>query len=403
MKVRFSTRTQRFRFLIYASFVIQFLSLADCQETLAVQIQQIEKIGQARQINLPIRQIAPPVIGRIANVQEETKDEKQEDEPTIDTSSGQEKAPEIGKQFAQLHLLDGSIIGGDIAAESINVQTAYGMLTIPISRIVQIYPGLNSRPGLTEKITRLVELLGGPSSSERDLAQKELTSMGVEIRSVLDQLVNDNNAELKKRIAQIQASFEAEIAAREEELREVERSMIFDDTVVTPDFSIVGEIRQKQFDVKSKFGDLRVKLGDLKFADRAMGLTRPAIRKTVSVPAMAFFQTKPQSTGIRVSKGDKIAIRADGVVQWTNWNTSSTPEGLTNRSQWNGINSGKLAVRIGTDNSRCIQIGSSGSFVAKSGGVLYLGIAMRDSYATNSGYRWTGEYKARIVISPTGN
>ena len=203
-------------------------------------------------------------------------------------------------------------------------------------------------------------------------------------------------------MAQIQATFVEEIEANLEELIDVERSMIFADTIVTPDFSIVGEIQQKQFDVKSKFGDLKVNLSDIKLADRAIELTRPAIRKSVSVPAQSFFQSKPQSTGIRVNKGDKISIRADGVVQWTNWNTSSSPEGVTNRSQWNGINSGKLAARIGTDNSRCVQIGSSEDFVAKSTGILYLGIAMRDSYATNSGYTWTGEYKAKIIVTPKG-
>jgi hypothetical protein len=396
MKVRDWRRTRRVVFLVSESFLILFLPLALCDTTHAIQIQKIQVLPQGIQI-------VPPAIRRNGIVQADANEAKPEKvEPTIDTSAGQENAPEIGKQFAQLHLLDGSIIGGDIKAESINVKTAYGTLNVPISRIVQIYPGLNSRPEYTEKIIQLVEDLGGPSAAGRDAAQKELISMGVEIRTVLAQLGSGGNAERKKRIAQIQANFEEEIEANQDELLAIERSMVFDDTIVTPDFSIVGEILQKQFDVKSKFGDLKVNLGDIKLADRAIELTRPDVRKSVSVPAMAFFQTKPQSTGIRVNKGDKISIRADGVVQWNNWNTSSTPEGVTNRSQWNGINSGKLAARIGTDNSRCVQIGSRSNFVAKSSGILYLGIAMRDSYATNSGYTWSGEYKAKVIITPKG-
>lgn len=388
MWVRAWKQTRRIGFSIPACCVILVLPMANCPTSLAVQIQR-----------LPV-QFAPPV----AIIQEEeAKAEKPEkNEPEIDTSAGQEKAPKIGKQYVQLHLLDGSIIGGDIQTESIDVKTAYGMLTIPISRIVQIHPGLNSRPEFTEKISHLVEELGGTSASGRDAAQKELTAMGVKIRSVLNQLGSGGNAERKKRIAQIQAIFVEEIEANEEEFVEVERSVIFSDTIVTPDFSVVGEIQQKQFKVKSKFGDLKVNLGDIKLADRQVELNRPPVRKSVSVSAMAFFQTKPQSTKIRVNKGDKISIRAVGVIQWTNWSASSTPEGLTNRSQWNGINSGKLTARIGTDNSRCVQIGSNGDFVAKTNGILYLGIAMRDSYATNSGYTWTGQYKAKIVITPNG-
>jgi hypothetical protein len=186
-------------------------------------------------------------------------------------------------------------------------------------------------------------------------------------------------------------------------LAEIERPMIFADTIVTPDFSIVGEIQQQEFAVKSKFGALLIQLGDIKFANRKSDQGKEEIRKAIAVPAMAFFQKKPQSTGIRVNRGDKIAIRADGVVNWTNWNTSSSPEGLTNRSQWNGINSGKLTARIGSDNSKCVAIGNKSEFVAKSNGILYLGISMRDSYATNSGYSWTGEYKAKVIVNPKGN
>ncbi|MFT7631314.1 MAG: hypothetical protein ACI87E_002352 [Mariniblastus sp.] len=321
------------------------------------------------------------------------------DEPILDTA--QSKPVEIGKQFAQLHLQDGSIIGGEIKTQSIDIKTAYGTLTVPISRIVQIYPGLNSRPEFTQTITELVDMLGGPNSADRDSAQKELISMGIGIRVVLKGLGESENAEQRKRLALIQTAFDEELEANEEELMESERSMVFDDTIVTPKFSIVGEIQQKQFQVKSKFGELKVNLGDIRLADRQLNLKRPDVRKSVAIPAMAFFQTKPHSTGIRVNKGDRIVIRADGVVQWTNWSTSSTPAGLTNRSQWNGINSGKLTARIGTDNSQCVQVGSSGNFVAKRSGILYLGIAMRDSYATSGSYTWTGEYKAKIVVKLT--
>ena len=297
---------------------------------------------------------------------------------------------------------DGSIIGGDIQAEAITVKTAYGMLTVPISRIVRVYPGLQSNPELNTRIDTLVKDLGGKESAKRDGAQKELLRMGIKIRDILKRSQDGGNAERKKRLIQIQAELDELAEEAAEELEEVEPQMINEDTIVTPDFSIVGEIQQKEFKVVSKFGDLRVQLADIRLADRKIKETKSTIRKSVSVGAMAFFQTTPVKTSIRVNKGDKIEIKADGVVQWVNWSNSSTPEGLTNRSQWNGINSGKLTARIGSDNSKCVQIGSNASFVAKSSGVLYLGIAMRDSYASGtSGYTWTGAYKAKVVVKPS--
>ena len=326
---------------------------------------------------------------------------QEEDEPEISTTPRPNEQKKIGKQFAQLHLMDGSIIGGDFLAVDIDVKTSYGMLKIPISRIIKFQPGLNTRPDYVESISSLFEKMGDADEKTRTTAQKEILSLGVKNQMLLEQLASQANEDQKKLLAEIWKTFEEEAELNEDEMLPIDQPSALKDTIVTPDFSIVGEIQQKQFSLKSKFGDLKVELSDIKFADRSIETIGPDVKKTVAVPAEAFFQRTPKSTKIRVNKGDQITIRASGTVQWTNWNNTSSPEGLTNRSQWNGINSGKLTARVGKDNSRCVAIGTNGSFVAKSSGILYLGIAMRDSYAGNAnGYRWTGEYQAKIVVSP---
>jgi hypothetical protein len=326
---------------------------------------------------------------------------QEEDEPEISTTPRQSEQKPIGKQFAQLHLMDGSIIGGDFLTVEIDVKTNYGMLKIPISRIVRFQPGLNTRPDYVDSISLLFEKMGDADEKTRIAAQKELIALGLKNQNLLDQLATQANDDQKKLLSEIRKAFEEQTELNEEEMLSSDQPSALMDTIVTPDFSVVGEIQQKQFSLKSKFGDLKVELSDIDFADRSVETTGPDVRKTVSVPAEAFFQRTPKSTKIRVNKGDRITIRGSGTVQWANFNNTSSPEGLTNRSQWNGINSGKLTARIGTDNSRCVAIGNDASFVAKSSGILYLGIAMRDSYATNgNGYRWTGEYQAKIVVSP---
>ena len=330
----------------------------------------------------------------------EDKDKKTaQPEAEIDTKD-RPAEEEIGKQFAQLHLRDGSIIGGDIKTPTIDIKTEYGVLTIPISRVSKIMPGLNGNPKLKDNISNLVKGLGDAEVTIRDASQRDLIAMGPKIKKVLDTFNDGGLAERGKRLEEIRTALDEIAEDLEEGFLNSEAPLDYNDTVVTPDFSIVGEIQQKQFEVSSRFGRLQVQLGDIVMANRLINQTRPEVRKTVEVDAMAFFQTKPQSAGIRVHKGDKILIQADGVVQWTNWSNSSTPEGLTNRSTWNGINSGKLVARIGTDNSSCVAVGAKGDFVAKKSGTLYLGISMRDSYATNANYTWTGNYKAKIKISP---
>ena len=337
----------------------------------------------------------------VAEQTEPNTETPEEDEPEISTTPQPNQQKSIGKQFAQLHLMDGSIIGGDFLITDIDVKTSYGMLKIPISRIIRFQPGLNTRPDYIESISSLFEKMGDADEKTRIAAQKEIQSFGVKNQILLDQLATQANENQKKLLAEIRKVFEEEAELNEDEMLPTDEPSALKDTIVTPDFSIVGEIQQKQFSLKSKFGDLKVELSDIKFADRSIETTGPDVRKTVSVPAEAFFQRTPQSTKIRVNKGDRITIRGSGTVNWNNWNNTSSPEGLTNRSQWNGINSGKLTARVGKDNSRCVAIGTNGSFVAKTSGILYLGIAMRDSYAGNgNGYRWTGEYQAKIVVSP---
>ena len=325
---------------------------------------------------------------------------KEAAEAVIDTNDGPPKE-EIGNQFAQLHLRDGSIIGGDIKTPTIEIKTDYGLLTIPISRVSKIMPGLNGNPELKNRISSLVQGLGADDVVIRDTSQRDLIAMGLKIRKVIDTFDDGGLAERGKRLEEIRAEFDEIAESLEEDALAPETPLDYNDKVVTPDFSIVGEIQQKEFEVSSKFGRLKVLLGDIVMADRMINQGRPEVRKNVDVDAMAFFQTKPQSAGIRVHKGDKISIKASGVVQWTNWSNSSTPEGLTNRSSWNGINSGKLVARVGTDNSSCVAVGSKGDFVAKKSGTLYLGISMRDSYATSTSYTWTGNYKAKVRITPS--
>ncbi|MDC3223673.1 hypothetical protein OAU26_01935 [Mariniblastus sp.] len=374
------------------SLLILAIAFAITSEANAWQSDEVENEA-APKLKVPLK-ISPKLTKPDTATQEE-------DEPEISTTPRQSEQKPIGKQFAQLHLMDGSIIGGDFLTVEIDVKTNYGMLKIPISRIVRFQPGLNTRPDYVESISLLFEKMGDADEKTRIAAQKELIALGLKNQNLLDQLATQANDDQKKLLSEIRKAFEEQTELNEEEMLSSDQPSALMDTIVTPDFSVVGEIQQKQFSLKSKFGDLKVELSDIDFADRSVETTGPDVRKTVSVPAEAFFQRTPKSTKIRVNKGDRITIRGSGTVQWANFNNTSSPEGLTNRSQWNGINSGKLTARIGTDNSRCVAIGNDASFVAKSSGILYLGIAMRDSYATNgNGYRWTGEYQAKIVVSP---
>jgi len=329
-----------------------------------------------------------------------TEEEKPE-EPMIDSADG-DPVPSIGKKYIRFHMWDGAVVGGDVAIDRLLVKTEFGSLEIPIEKIKSFYPGLDSFPERKQMIDTLVEQLGDRDYDVREQAHRKLRGMGLQLRDQLSRFDDGGSAERNKHLTDLRKELDETLEDIEEEDENpdsVERAMIDGDKINTPDFSVVGKIQQPSFEISSKYGQLRIRLQDIRFADRSFNQPRMEIRKSLAVSGETFFQKEPKSTRIRVNKGDRITIRASGTVNWTNWNNIATPEGLQNQGSWKGIAGGALCARIGKS-GEVLKIGSKESFVAKKSGVLYLAIAMKDSYANNGSYRWEGEFKTRIVVQP---
>ena len=329
-------------------------------------------------------------------------------QPNLDEPAGirpPQKQPELPKKFVRFHMWDGSIVGGEVQMDTITVRTEFGQLEIPVEDVERCYPGLNSFPNLASKIEKLVENLGDKDFDIREKGKRELLAMGLQIRNELDRFDDGGSAERKKRIIEIKKEISEELDSMEEDDLAgdpLSQPLIRGDKIDTPLFSIVGKIQQEEFVLTSKFGELTVKLTDIRMADRAFSNVPEVVKKKCEVDGQAFFQKNTHSTRIRLNKGDKVSISADGVVQWTNWSTSSSPDGLSNQGKFKNIQGGTLCARVGA-NGDVIKIGSKSNFVAKRSGVLYLAIAMQDSYANNSSYKWVGKYKARVEVKPARN
>lgn len=335
--------------------------------------------------------------------EEEKQEPKPEDEgPVTDTRTLIEDTPQVPDNFVRFHMWDGTIVAGEVQIDKISIKTEFGLLEVPIERIRKLFPGLDSIPEMNARIIQLVERLGDKDFEIREKSHRELSSMGMQIRDEIDRFDDGGSAERKKRLTAIKQEINEAMEEFEEESLDADRSMIRGDLVATPEFEIVGKIQQESFSIDSKFGQLSVNLSDIRMAERSFDEKKQAIRKTVTVGGEKFFQRQPVSTRIRVNKGDKISIKADGVVQWTNWSTTSSPEGMSNQGQYQGITSGALCARIGS-NGQIIKVGSQHEWTAKKSGVLYLGVAMQDNYVKQGSYRWTGDYRAKVQIKPTEN
>ena len=317
------------------------------------------------------------------------------DKPTSETPAPADK-PEPG--VLKFHLMDGTIITGKLATDTLPISTEFGELVVPIDSIASFAPGLSSHPKIDKTIQKLISELANPDAKTRDKAQSKLLAYGPGLLDELNQFANDPDAERKVRIATIT-----------EELLSIETDEFDQETgptvsltrldhIVTPRFTIAGKITQEQFTITSKFGELAVKLADIKGVER-MSVKKADIRKSLAVSGMDMTCRQYKKTGIRVNRGDRIIISAEGRITMSPWgsNSVSTPDGVPNNGMYNGkIPMGALAGRIG-DSGEEFLVGSKKTFVAKKSGVLQLGFAMQQNWAN---YQFPGEYKTRIRVVP---
>src|SRR6185503_20073482 len=208
--------------------------------------------------------------------------EKKKEEEAVEVT----RAPvvELGPKFIRLHLQDGSVISGDLSVTEVTVETQFGKLTVPISKIRSFTPGLDSNKKAAEQITALIEKLGGDDYKTREQAHKELAGMGIRVQRELEKYVGSENAELKRHVAEILKELEeaAEEQADDDAGSGGASPWIQLDTIVTTDFTVLGKVTPQDFTIASKYGPLKIALGDITKAEREAN-ARESYKKNMSV------------------------------------------------------------------------------------------------------------------------
>jgi hypothetical protein len=299
----------------------------------------------------------------------------------------------------RLHLMEGSVVTGKLSTDTVTVETAFGNLEVPVANIVSFTPGLDSHPEEGKRIGRLIQQLGSNAAAERDAAQRALSDMGKSIQPELARYAMDEDTERRTRIQKILA--ELEEAEDEDELEPTAaKPWLAQDSLETTLFTVVGKISPQTFDVQTQFGPLKVAIGDIRRGERELDL-KPEIRKGLAVTGENLIQLNMQSSGVRIGRGDKVQITADGRLTMTPWgnNTFSTPDG-GEQFQWylpNKIPGGALVAQIGTM-GKVFKVGSKHSFTSTRAGILYFGIAMSPQFA-NQDYNYPGRYDVKIRVN----
>ncbi|MGI8978897.1 MAG: hypothetical protein ACR2FY_06700 [Pirellulaceae bacterium] len=327
--------------------------------------------------------------------------EKTKEEEAVEVS----RAPvvQLGPKFIRLHLQDGSVISGDLSVTEVTVETQFGKLTVPISKIRNFVPGLDSNKKAAEQINALIDKLGGDDYKTREQAHKDLAAMGVRVKNELEKHVASDNAELKRHVSEILKEMEeaAEELADDDSGSASASPWILLDTVVTTDFTVLGKVTPQDFTIASKYGPLNIALGDITKAERESG-ARESYRKNMSVGGDVLAQRGFKSSGIKVQAGDKIVVKAEGSIVMSPWgsNAHSGPDGMPNYGWYipNQIAGGALCARIG-EKGQPFKVGRSMTFTAKTSGTLQFAIGIQAEYA-GEGYQFPGEYKLKLRVDP---
>jgi hypothetical protein len=349
----------------------------------------------------PVPDLSPPVPTAEGDEATDEAAESVEDTDAAATPDPAASEAPLDPRFIRLRLQDGSVISGNLSVAEIEMDTDFGKLTVPIDRIRSFSPGLDSYPELAAEIDKMIEDLGADDYKLREETQKELLKMGRKIRRELEKYKRDENAERQRRVQQIIEALDERAMEHEAFDEEQAEPWIREDTLVTTEFTAVGKILPKTFEIESKYGSLTVELADVQVGERGSRRAAPVHRK-LNVTGMNLVQTNLKSSGVQIRKGDKVTVRADGQIVMSPWGSNSIcgPDGGSNFGWYvaNEIPGGALVARIGSS-GKVFKVGSSHSFVAKSSGTLYFAIAMQHQYA-NQGYNYPGQYNVRIKVQP---
>src|SRR5438034_717475 len=97
-----------------------FALTAFCIATFAVISVHAQAIRLPRAVRSPVA--GDPFAAPIANAAKPAEDKKDEAAVEVPRSA----APQLGPRHIRLHLLDGSVISGDLSVSEISVETAFG-------------------------------------------------------------------------------------------------------------------------------------------------------------------------------------------------------------------------------------------------------------------------------------
>jgi hypothetical protein len=307
--------------------------------------------------------------------------------PVVGTTFAQEpgKKDVSRPQPAEVRLHDGSLVRMTILQESVDIQTKYGKLTIPLRDIRRIEFGLHLPDGAEPQIQEAIKQMGSGVYKERDEAVKQLVAFGPMAYPQLQKATRSPDPEVVKRAVAVIKRIDDKIPPEQLRLKP-------EDSIQTAEFSITGRVLTPGIKVHSEtFGEITLKLCQL----RSLAQRGQAGDVEVNVDAAQFGTSTDiwMDSGVSVDSGLKLIIRSEGQVDlWPQGpgQYMTTPKGYSTAGKGGVYMAGTLLGKVG-DSGKIFVIGESYEGVAQGEGRLFFHIVPSPWNNTSS-----GNYRVRV-------
>ncbi len=304
-----------------------------------------------------------------------------------------------GKEIlAKITLRDGSIYNGSISIKSVDLQTDYGKLAIPLKNVSSVEVGLTPDKTNKAKLDNLCSQLSNEVEETRKIAYDELLKIKpAEIYVLQDYLYSDkytpavdNLYTLDQLISEVKSKLNLDDNIQEKDIISIDGQYIMGGIFTFP-----------SVEIKTEFGALTIPKEKMsKIEVTYVPSTGNENSKIINLPASKYISGNPNGgwyrTGITVSKGQRITITAAGEVTLASLsNAKYNPNGAAGTEESYVANStyptyGQLVYKIG-DTGAATTAGAKFSGTMTSGGMLYISIYETVYNAAN-----TGSYNVNI-------
>ena len=291
------------------------------------------------------------------------------------------------------HLRDQSRIAGKPKLKSLDVETRYGNLSIPLDQLVRVRFARRLPAELQGKIEKLIKELGDEDFDKREAATAGLKEIGAPALDALRKAAKSENDEVKNRADGIIAGLATESsktpqAADDDPLPQLSGT---EDEVTTTRMTVKGRVTMEEIALETQYGDLRVSVSDL--SGITFRMSGPSTAKaTVSCqnqPPQNWLETK-----VDLEKGQKIKIEATGQVTVRNYGIVSGPDGnreYSGHATFNNFPMLSLGGKVGKKGEPFL-IGNNYTGKVRGQGKLYLGIVTFSPYPTGA----VGNYQVKV-------